>query len=208
MAQRMYEEEYIRATAVKVRSLVPSWRQSITTAEMPAAVERVYEEGRKNGRNEGYNNGYGTGYTKGYDQGNKAGYDKGYEAGTAAGGGVELPELTNPGTAEDLLAGKELIDGEGNIVKGTIPVVQMGIAWQATRHHFYSSDNVPYISTITEIDKPVYMSPSTGPIISVNAPASNYGNAPTNKVVKGYTFTSEAGLKVEGEIEDGNEVRY
>lgn len=38
----------------------------------------------------------------------------------AAGGGVELPELTNEGTAADLLLGKELIDGDGNKVTGTI----------------------------------------------------------------------------------------
>lgn len=34
--------------------------------------------------------------------------------------GVELPELSNPGTAADLLSGKELIDGDGNKVTGTI----------------------------------------------------------------------------------------
>jgi hypothetical protein len=35
--------------------------------------------------------------------------------------GVELPELTNEGTAADLLSGKELIDDEGNVVTGTMP---------------------------------------------------------------------------------------
>lgn len=34
-------------------------------------------------------------------------------------GGVDLPELTNEGTAADLLSGKELIDSEGNKVTGT-----------------------------------------------------------------------------------------
>lgn len=34
--------------------------------------------------------------------------------------GVELPELTNPGTAADLLSGKELIDQNGSICTGTI----------------------------------------------------------------------------------------
>lgn len=34
--------------------------------------------------------------------------------------GVELPTLTNEGTAADLLSGKQLIDGDGNIVTGTI----------------------------------------------------------------------------------------
>lgn len=36
-------------------------------------------------------------------------------------GGVELPELTNEGTAADLLSGKQLIDGDGNVIEGTIP---------------------------------------------------------------------------------------
>ena len=34
-------------------------------------------------------------------------------------GGTKLPELTNPGTAADLLAGKQLIDAEGNVLTGT-----------------------------------------------------------------------------------------
>ena len=37
-----------------------------------------------------------------------------------AGGGTELPELTNEGSASDLLSGKQLIDSEGNVVTGTI----------------------------------------------------------------------------------------
>lgn len=37
------------------------------------------------------------------------------------GSGVELPDLTNEGSAADLLVGKELIDGDGNIVTGEIP---------------------------------------------------------------------------------------
>lgn len=40
-----------------------------------------------------------------------------------ASGGVELPELTNEGTASDMLSGKQLIDQEGNVVTGTIPTV-------------------------------------------------------------------------------------
>ena len=41
--------------------------------------------------------------------------------GTMTGTGTNLPELTNEGTAADLLVGKELIDSDGNIVTGTIP---------------------------------------------------------------------------------------
>ena len=32
--------------------------------------------------------------------------------------GVDLPELSNPGTATELMAGKQLIDGEGKVVDG------------------------------------------------------------------------------------------
>lgn len=34
--------------------------------------------------------------------------------------GVELPTLTNPGSASDLLSGKQLIDADGNVVTGNI----------------------------------------------------------------------------------------
>lgn len=44
-------------------------------------------------------------------------YNVGYEAGSNS--GITLPTLTNPGTAADLLAGRQLIDGNGNIVEGT-----------------------------------------------------------------------------------------
>lgn len=37
-------------------------------------------------------------------------------------GGVDLPTLTNEGTAADLLSGKELIDGDGNVVAGTFSI--------------------------------------------------------------------------------------
>lgn len=34
--------------------------------------------------------------------------------------GVELPSLTNPASASELVSGKELIDEEGNIITGTM----------------------------------------------------------------------------------------
>lgn len=38
---------------------------------------------------------------------------------TATGGGAELPELSNPGSAGDLMEGKQLIDGAGRVVDGS-----------------------------------------------------------------------------------------
>lgn len=40
------------------------------------------------------------------------------------GAGPSLPTLTNPGVATDLASGKELIDGDGNIVKGTAAIAE------------------------------------------------------------------------------------
>ena len=40
--------------------------------------------------------------------------------GKAAGGGVELPTLTSPASAADILSGKEAIDGSGNKITGII----------------------------------------------------------------------------------------
>lgn len=37
-------------------------------------------------------------------------------------GGPVLPALTTPGAAEDLLEGKQLIDGDGNVVEGAMPI--------------------------------------------------------------------------------------
>ncbi len=37
-------------------------------------------------------------------------------------GGTTLPTLENEGTASDLVSGKQLIDGEGNIVTGEVPI--------------------------------------------------------------------------------------
>lgn len=42
---------------------------------------------------------------------------------TAEAGGVDLPELANPGNATDLMAGKQLIDGQGKVVDGSFTLV-------------------------------------------------------------------------------------
>lgn len=39
-------------------------------------------------------------------------------------GGTKLPTLTDPGTAADLLAPKQLIDAEGNVLTGTMPEIE------------------------------------------------------------------------------------
>lgn len=43
-------------------------------------------------------------------------------SGIQTGSGAELPELSNPGTAGDLMEGKQLIDGAGRVVDGTFTI--------------------------------------------------------------------------------------
>ena len=119
-----------------------------------------------------------------------------------AGGGVELPELTNPGTAEDLEDGKELIDAEGNIVTGTVRVAHGGITQDAD-----SIDRIPMgdqsrIKLTVYVEEKTIVKPSAGNTISLTAPCSEFGDAEAADVAKGKTFTSAAGLKVVGTKEE------
>lgn len=135
MAKQLYEEERIKDIAKKIRELAPGLRDGLfTTSEMPNGIERVFEEGERKGRTAGFTEGYGAGYSSGasrgkeegyndgYNKGHEEGYYKGYSEGAEDNQGVQLPPLISPGTADDLVEGKQLIDGKGNIVEGAIPV--------------------------------------------------------------------------------------
>lgn len=111
---------------------------------------------------------------------------------------TELPELTNPGTAEDLEADKQLIDAEGNIVTGTVRVAHGGIAQEAD-----SIDRIPMgdqsrIKLTVHVEEKTIIDPSSGNVISLTAPCSEFGDAMAEDVALGKTFTSAAGLKVAG----------
>lgn len=67
-------------------------------------------------------------------------YNKGVEAGQE--GRVILPELSNPATAADVLENKEVIDGDGNKVTGTMPHVGM---WDFTLTPENAPDNNVHI---------------------------------------------------------------
>lgn len=196
MAQQMYEEKKIRAIATKIRSLAPILGESkFTTAEIPDAIERVYEDGKRKGQTEGYGRGYGSGYTKGLSEG----YEKGYSEGTENNQGVELPTLSNPGTSNDLIKGKQLIDGDGNIVEGAIVQAQGGIR-RTVNPQYVSMAGVQSVSMVAEVSVPTCISPATGPLVVLTTNAENFGDAAADKVLEGSTFTSKNGIKVEGAI--------
>lgn len=116
-----------------------------------------------------------------------------------AGGGVQLPELTNPGTAGDLANGKQLIGADGSVVTGNV----------------WNPGNLVFDEEPTTIEYRVAdtgqkffdtQSPEIGlkAILNANArvtgyiPAETFGNAKPENVSQGVTFTSENGLKIEG----------
>ena len=123
--------------------------------------------------------------------------------------GTELPELCYPGTASDVAKGKQLINSNGNVVTGTLAEVTEGLK-------IYGAGEVTLLSSagVTEFAVGAVYSPNNignntvGCILRPGAvmaprhvPTSLFGNATAADVAKGKTFTSAAGLLVEGTME-------
>jgi hypothetical protein len=124
-------------------------------------------------------------------------------------GGVTLPELSNPATASDLAYDKQLIGADGEIITGTLGEVTEGLkifgtgevalhgsagATEFAVSAVYSPNNIGD-NTVGCILRPgAVMAPR-------NVPSSLFGNATPNQVAKGATFTSAAGLLMEGTME-------
>ena len=126
----------------------------------------------------------------------------------AAGSGVELPTLTNPGTADDMAEGKELIDANGTVVTGSVEAVDSGSA-NAYYDEQLRSINVNgalRIGFSHVFDGAKLFRP--GSRIASFTPVANFGDATAADVTKGKTFTSVSGLLVEGthECEAGVEL--
>lgn len=116
---------------------------------------------------------------------------------TAPGGdGVQLPELTNPGTEADLREGKQLIDGDGNIVTGTIKTKYGGFTAEVEPVEGQLNGKTCVSMGYTP-EEPAYISPSTGGIY-LKATFDKFGDAQASDVTAGKTFTSAAGLLAVG----------
>ena len=92
-------------------------------------------------------------------------YENGYEKGSN--NGVALPELTNEGTAADLTLGKQLIDGEGNVVEGTAMTYNDGFG-DGYDEGYISGKNIQLI-----YHAPIILQGKINPTI-----VSNYYSAP------------------------------
>lgn len=108
-----------------------------------------------------------------------------------------LPPLENPAGAADIVSGKALYDSDGNVIPGSLYEVLEGKTIAATEFVRLLEDGNGDINT--------WATQNTGDAVVRNnaifrtvAPASAFGDATPDQVVKGATFTSAAGLLVEG----------
>lgn len=105
-----------------------------------------------------------------------------------------LPELTNPGTASDLLSGKELIDADGNVVTGTIATktasdLTASGATVTVPAGYYASQTTKSVATATQVTPSVTVS-SSGLITASATQTAGYVTAGTKSVTKQLTTQS------------------
>ena len=114
--------------------------------------------------------------------------------------GAELPELTNPGTAGDLVYGKEMIDANGNVVTGSLRPKLGGLTADVAPQT--AGGSMPYVKLIHTVSERTLIDPAFGGQITFQAPFEVYGDAAAADVAKGKTFTSAAGLLAVGTKEE------
>ena len=105
--------------------------------------------------------------------------------------GTDLPELTNEGSASDLLSGKQLIDGDGNIVTGNIPTktssnLTASGATVTVPAGYYVSQATKSVTTATQATPSVSISPS-GLITASATQTEGYVSAGTKSGTKQLT---------------------
>ena len=111
-------------------------------------------------------------------------------------GGVELPKLTNPGTADTLLLNKQLIDGEGNVVVGTIPTkassdLTTSGATVTVPAGYYATDASKTVATATQVTPSIEVN-SAGLITATATQTAGYVSAGTKSATKQLTAQAAA----------------
>lgn len=106
------------------------------------------------------------------------------------------PTLTNPGTASDLLSGKELIDQDGNVVTGTIPTktssdLTSSGATVTAPSGYYASSASKSVSTATQATPSISVS-SSGLITASATQSEGYVSSGTKSATKQLTTKSAA----------------
>lgn len=110
--------------------------------------------------------------------------------------GTKLPTLTTPGTANDLLSGKQLIDANGNVLTGTIPTktasnVTASGATITIPAGYYASQVTKSVATATQATPSISVS-SDGLITASATQSAGYVSAGTKSATKQLTTQAAA----------------
>lgn len=105
--------------------------------------------------------------------------------------GVKLPELTNEGSASDLLSGKELIDSDGNVVTGNIPTksdndLTASGATVTVPSGYYASQATKSVDTVTQAIPSISID-SNGKITASATQTAGYVSSGTKSATKQLT---------------------
>ena len=105
--------------------------------------------------------------------------------------GTDLPELSNEGSASDLLSGKQLIDGDGNVVTGNIPTktssnLTASGATVTVPAGYYASQATKSVATATQATPSVSIN-SSGLITASATQTAGYVSAGTKSGTKQLT---------------------
>lgn len=124
-------------------------------------------------------------------------------------GGVQLPpiEEENAATASDIVAGKQAIDADGNVVEGVVeectgswapPSIGLNLEppGKATGYRAGLGTIPPTVTVKMDAPNDILIREGTSIVTTVDA--RDFGSALAENVAKGKTFTSKYGLKVEG----------
>lgn len=112
--------------------------------------------------------------------------------------GTQFPELTNPGTANDLLAGKQLIDQYGNPLTGTIPTktgsnISVSGPTIIVPSGYYGSQVSKSVATATQATPTISVN-SSGLITASSTQSAGYVTAGTKNATR--QLTTQAGKTI------------
>lgn len=122
-------------------------------------------------------------------------------------GGANLPELTNPGSASDLLSGKELIDADGNVITGTIATKTSSNVTASGRTvtipaGYYASQVTKSISSATQATPSISVA-NDGTISASATQSAGYVSAGTKYATEVKLSSSHDSDFVAGNIKSG-----
>lgn len=107
--------------------------------------------------------------------------------------GADLPTLTNPAGAGDIAAGKQAIRQDGGVVTGSLP----SLADMQMELDDIAQEGTDLCLSGAAAQDGILRS---GDIVTIKKPLAHLGNAEAMDVAAGKTFTSSAGIAIDGTL--------